>query len=184
VSRTMLLMMMVLPSRLLYLGVVLYLLGTFLPKGILGDYGRIVLQRLGFASALEWLLLSAMSRIIYRPDIPMSLTVFLFGTSMLIGVPALVVWQLRRSRIVEQSTGTGEVKTRVTAGPRPHWALVSVTAILVMGVLGAFGSLVGDFTWPGHREGFAPSPMGQTVGLVAGCLLGLALVRYAVRQSS
>jgi hypothetical protein len=180
----MLLMMMLLPRRLLWLGVILYLLGTFLPKDRVSGFGRIVLLRLGFASALEGLLLLAMSRIIYRPDLPLTLTVFLFGSFMLVGIPALVVWQIRRSRIVEQTTATGAVETRVTAGPRPHWALVSVTALLVMGLLGAFGSLVGNFVWPGHREGFEPSPMGQMVGLVAGCLLGLALVRYSVRQSS
>jgi hypothetical protein len=185
VSRMILLLMMMgLPSRLLWLGLVLYSLGVLLPRHISGGFGRIVLQRLGFAAALEGLLLFAMGRIIYRPDLPLSLTVFLFGGVMLIGIPALVVWQLRRSRIVERTTGTGGVETRVAAGPRPHWLLVSVTAILVMGLLGAFGSLVGNFVWPGHREGFEPSPMGQAIGLVAGCLLGLALVRYAVRESS
>jgi hypothetical protein len=183
VARATLLFLTLYPSRLMWLGILLYFLGTLLPRDPLTGFARLVLQRLGFASGLEGFLLFVLAKTA-NPIFPPLWVTLLIGSAMLIGVPALVVWQLKRIRLVEHTGRTGVAEQRVKAAQRPHRVLIATTAILVMGFLGLFGYMVGGLIGPGQREGFEPSPMGQAIGLLGGSLLGLAMVGYAARESS
>jgi len=152
-----------------------YFCGLLLPQEGRTGFYRLVLQRIGAGLFLEAMLMYLLRRLILPGGTAASIALVAVGSVMLIGVPSLVKWQLGRVRVVG---------TKVRPAQRPHWALVLITAALVMSLLGSGGYLIGGLTFPSHCEGFCFSPVGQAVGLVAGFLLGLALVRRGVRQSS
>jgi hypothetical protein len=168
--------------RCLYLGIMIYFLGLLLPADQRTGYHRLLLQRVGAALVIEAFLLYLLRRMLVTSSFPPVLSVILLGILMLVGVPMLVRRQMQRVRVVEKPGGAVAVRPN----QRPHWLLILVTAVLVMSLLGSAGYLLGALVGPMRRscEGFCFSPVGEAIGLIGGLLLGLALVRRGVRQSS
>ena len=84
-ERNLFLLLTLLPSRILWLGFILYLLG------ILVLY---LLHRTSGAALL-----------------PPLWAILLIGGTITVGAPALVLWQLRQSRIVEKRVKAGETES-------------------------------------------------------------------------
>lgn len=163
-----------LAHRCLLLGIGLYALGLLL--GARADpsvgFARVVLQRIGVGFVIEGLLLSILAHLIFqRPGGPPLWATLLIGSLLLVGVPAFVTWQLQRIRASAAGVRTAH---------RPHWLLVTVTAIAVMGFLGGCGFILGALIWPSPE--FTHSPVGETLGAAAGALLGLLLVHRGLRE--